>query len=381
MAIRERKSKKSKTGKVYEVYFTYKDYNGITRRYSKSSFLRKKDAKEHEIMKRAEYAKNLDIVRNSKISFNAVFLEYMEVEGANKYAPSTLKYYWFTYHHYIENSIGRVEIFKLRYKELQKYFNDISILGIDTVKNIKKIFNVSYQYALKQAYIPSNPMLMVTLHCDLKHNEQKMEITENEFSMLCKQVLNYNKMSPNKELQEWNNFNYFIAIQLGWYLGLRISETLALSKCDVDLNNNKIYINNRVEYHGKKKDEIYVTSRMKTLGSKKWLPLAEPLKNLLMAWFRENPYNLIVCDIDGHLIHPATISSKIRLAGKEIGIDFHYHMLRHTLASRLARNNINPNVAKELLRHTNITTTLGQYTHINEEDERQAVSKLFESNK
>lgn len=42
------------------------------------------------------------------------------------------------------------------------------------------------------------------------------------------------------------------------------------------------------------------------------------------------------------------------------------------------RNNISPNVAKELLRHTDISTTLGKYTHINEQDERNAILKLFE---
>lgn len=49
-----------------------------------------------------------------------------------------------------------------------------------------------------------------------------------------------------------------------------------------------------------------------------------------------------MCDMDGLLIHSSAISLKLRKAGKKIGIDFHYHMLRHSLASRLARNNINP---------------------------------------
>ena len=43
MTIRERESKKH--GKVYEVYFNYKE-DGVTRRYSKSGFFTKKEAKE-----------------------------------------------------------------------------------------------------------------------------------------------------------------------------------------------------------------------------------------------------------------------------------------------------------------------------------------------
>lgn len=262
----------------YSVYFTYKDITGVTRRYSKSGFSTKKEAREHEAVIRVEYAKNKDIVRNSSVTFNEVFYEYMKLEGATKYAPSTSRYYWFTFHNYIENGIGKREIFQLRYKELQKYFNDISTIGYSTVKNIKKIFNVTYKFALKLSYIPSNPMVMVTLNRETEQDEKIKEIDENQFRELCKHTLELNKMVPDKELQEWNNFTYFIALQIGWYMGLRISETLALTKSDFDFENNRVYINKRLEYHGKKKDEIYLTHRMKTAGSKKYLPLALPLK-------------------------------------------------------------------------------------------------------
>ena len=53
MSIRKRTSKKAKNGYVYEVYFNYKE-NGITQRYSKSGFSTKKEAQEHEAIKKAE---------------------------------------------------------------------------------------------------------------------------------------------------------------------------------------------------------------------------------------------------------------------------------------------------------------------------------------
>lgn len=54
MPIRKRTSKKAKNGIVYEVYFTYKE-NGITMRYSKSGFATKKEAKDHEALKKLKF--------------------------------------------------------------------------------------------------------------------------------------------------------------------------------------------------------------------------------------------------------------------------------------------------------------------------------------
>lgn len=80
MAIRARASKSKKSGKVYEVYFTYKNSLGVTERYSRSGFSTKKEALEHEALKRAEYVKKGDLIRNNRKTFCEVFEEYMQVE-------------------------------------------------------------------------------------------------------------------------------------------------------------------------------------------------------------------------------------------------------------------------------------------------------------
>lgn len=252
----------------------------------------------------------------------------------------------------------------------------MAVVGIATLKNMKKIFNVTFKYAMKSEYIPSNPMLMVELNAKINKKEKVMEITEEQFTELCKRVLIVDKNVADRESQYWNYFNYFIALYIGWYLGLRISETLGLKKSDIDFEHDTVKIQRRLEYQGLHKDEIYLTERMKTKDSKAELPLAEPLKDLLILWFRENPYDLVICDINGRLIHPATINFRIRKIGREIGIDFHYHLLRHSFASRLVRNNINPIVVQKVMRHSQISTTLEKYSHANFNDKREAIDTL-----
>ena len=57
-------------------------------------------------------------------------------------------------------------------------------------------------------------------------------------------------------------------------------------------------------------------------------------------------------------------------------IRFGFHTLRHSLASFLARENQNPAVA-QMLRHSNLSTTLGVYTHVPQQDRLDAQSSFF----
>lgn len=62
--------------------------------------------------------------------------------------------------------------------------------------------------------------------------------------------------------------------------------------------------------------------------------------------------------------------------------DYHHvtpHMLRHTYASQLVRQGVNTRVIQEILGHENISTT-EIYTHINNEDKRNAAKKLHKKN-
>lgn len=52
-----------------------------------------------------------------------------------------------------------------------------------------------------------------------------------------------------------------------------------------------------------------------------------------------------------------------------------WHMFRHTFASRLTRDGVDIVTVKELLGHSNISTTM-RYAHSNDEAKRRAVRRL-----
>lgn len=67
----------------------------------------------------------------------------------------------------------------------------------------------------------------------------------------------------------------------------------------------------------------------------------------------------------------------LRNCRKKLDINFHYHCLRHSFTSNLINNNVKPNVAMELVRHSDIKTTLGIYTHINEQEKAAVLEDVF----
>lgn len=380
MSIRKRPSKKAINGYTYQVYFPYKDSLGMTQQYIKSGFATKKEALAHEAQKRQELASFGDILINRTITFNEVFEEYMAVEGNLKYAHSTKQYYVATYKQFIKGSIGRAKVSVLKYKDIQQFFNNIDV-GLSTAKNIKKIFNVTFNYAVKSEYVRESPMTHVHLYNELKPTEGKemMTITKEELDSLIENIMIVDKHVPNFDYTQFNYYSYAVAIFIGWYTGLRVSETLGLQKKNIDFENNVISVENRLEYHGKKKDELYNTNKLKTKKSKAIIPMAAKLKEGLLIWFEKNPYETVICDINGEYIHPASFNARIRSVSKKIGLDdFHYHCLRHSFTSNLVRHDVSPKVTMELARHNNINTTMAIYAHLNNDYKREVVDKIFD---
>lgn len=378
MGIRKRPSKKSKNGYVYEVFFQYKDEYGCSKRFTKSGFLSKKEAKEYETLKAAELLEGDELLKDKDKTFNDVFNEYMSVEG-EKYSRSTMQYYSKSFNLYVKDSIGKYMIRNLKYRHLQKFFNEVDA-GYATIRNIKKLMGVTFTYAQKNNYIKENPMKLVTIEKERKNEKQKQTITKEELDVIIENMLVTNKMCPRKEYTDWNNYAFAVAIYIGWYTGLRLSESFGLMKEDFDFEKNEINIRRRLEYHALGKNDLYVTDRMKTKAATAVIPLAPKLKEGMEKWFSVNPYERVICDINGDWIHPHTISARIRYVSYKTGINFHYHMLRHSFTTQLIKKGISPAITKELVRHADIKTTLNIYTHIEKEDKSKAILDVFGEN-
>ena len=147
---------------------------------------------------------------------------------------------------------------------------------------------------------------------------------------------------------------------------LRISEILALQWKDIDSGGQCIYVR-RAYVYGK-------FGKPKSRASKRPVPLHPVLAAHLLNWRRETPYGG-----EEDLVFPSfklkgrkppsanmLLSDHLRPAALKVGVvappcAFGFHTFRRTLASALVANNYDPKLVQELLRHSNIKTTLDIY--------------------
>lgn len=361
-----------KKGIVWTVYIDYKDIYGRKQTYSKGGFKTKKDAQKHGFEKQNELNKGIDI-KGKKYTLNELFDEYMDVIGNTKLSTNSITAYHSLYDNHVRDSIGKCNIDSLRFGDLQKYFNCIH-RSSQTCNTIKAILSSVYSYAMKNGCIETNPIREI----EIIRSEQKRDvksITFEEFTRIIEYTL-----KPNKRGEiPFSKRSYACSFYIGYFLGLRISEALALNKSDFDFDKDTVKINKQLVHDGLKREKYYTTNQMKTKTSKAVLPLPEPLKIVLMQWFKENPYEIVCPDENGLYINPRIVDGYIRGMRKKLHLskDFCFHSFRHSCASNLVKSGVDVATASKILRHANITTTLDVYTDAKQEDMKGAIEMAF----
>lgn len=272
------------------------------------------------------------------------------------------------YYRYCEKELASIPIINFDYPLLQKYFNSRKDKGLETNNGIKKTINRVLNYAIKADYIKVNQLPLVTIK-GVENHIKRDEVLSNENFLKLTNTFNSTK--------DFKKIAYSVAIQIGYYTGLRISEVLALDKKDILLNDNLIDVNKKLIYCGLRKNDIYVTNKMKSKKSKAIIPLAEILKEALIEWFEINPYEKVVCDEDGNYIPPDIMSGYTKKLANQLHISFHFHMPRHTFATNLVTSNVDLKTTQELMRHSNIDTIISIYTHINNQHKVNVVNDIF----
>lgn len=368
-----------KFGYTYQVDIKFKDPFGVTQRHIKSGLRTMRDAKDYEAMVRERTNANLMIPGQVKKTINEVYDEYMEVEGNQKFANATRAYYNDTFNRYLRNSFGTSILASADYVAIQKFINDVSDKqNYPTVFNIRRTLNVTFKHAIRAGYIDVNPLANVMIPNKPIEKKQVDVISDDDLNKVITAMLTSTTRGRwDIKDNEFCGKSYAVALYIGRYTGLRISEVLALKKSDFNLEDNQLTVQRRIEYARLKREEMYFSSSLKTKSSKKRVEISKHLSEHLKKWFAYNPNNLVICHLNGDFITPSAMQENLRAIGKRTGVKLHYHMLRHTYATELMMSGINPIVVKDLLRHSKVNTTWDVYTHPQREDQRGALDSLY----
>ncbi|HLJ89103.1 MAG TPA: site-specific integrase [Candidatus Angelobacter sp.] len=163
--------------------------------------------------------------------------------------------------------------------------------------------------------------------------------------------------------------------------GLRISEALGLKWEDLDFDRNKIQV--------RRSWTAGEFGKPKNRASKSAVPMHDILAGFMQNWkeqtpyFKETDWVFPSFKLDGKQPRGQgmLVTDHLRPAAARIGIlssrvetvdgtetlmitderTFGFHALRHSLATFLVSNDVDPKTVQGLLRHANVTTTLQLY--------------------
>lgn len=274
-----------------------------------------------------------------------------------------------------------VPIKNIHTSDAKRYMMALRNLGYayGTIQNVKAFLSPAFQMAVEDDFLVKNPFLFRL--CNIIDDDRK------ERTSISKEV-------EKKYLDFVKNHGWFkhcyadIIILL--HTGLRVSELYGLTFKDIDLKNNRIYVNKQLH----KIDGRYIVMSPKSKAGTRTLAMTEEVRKAFMSKYIE-PRPQIERIIDGHSGfifinkegNPKTRQNlkasmiTIRDKANELGIkDFANitpHVLRHTFCSRMIESGIDVKSLQIIMGHSDIGTTLNVYTHKDPEDVAKTMENLL----
>lgn len=397
-----------KRGATWSYYFDLGKIDGKRQKKEKGGFKTKKEAETTLAKAINEYINAGAVFTPSEITVS----DYLD-QWYDLYCKPNLKYQsQVTYLRIIEIHLkpkyGKYRLKALTSAILQEYANDLKMSGLAKkyVSCILTVFGAALDYAVEPMhYLSANPMRYVKF--------PKIERKPRERIVLA--------------MEDWNRIierfpsgsRFYIPLMIGFYTGLRISETFGLTWDDIDLEKRELTVNKQIVKRNfgadvrkvvekKEKRELrssWYFATPKTQSSKRTVKFgemlyqalkkerAEQMKNelkygehyiiqVVKKEFDEKgnemqrivpvqkslqsdlPRVKMVC-VTEHGEYTSTDSFKYcsKIIHKELKIAFDYHSLRHTHATILIESGADVKDVQTRLGHANIQTTLQTYVH------------------
>ena len=184
-----------------------------------------------------------------------------------------------------------------------------------------------------------------------------------------------------------------VAIYFAAFYGLRRSEIIGLKWNCIDFERKTITIQHVVTQatvDGQFK--LVKKNRTKTKASNRSLPLVPHFELLLLQLLEKQHSNRKICrgsycedfkeyifvDNIGQLLKPSYVSQHFRyVCDKNKLKHIRFHDLRHSCATLLYENGVDMKAIQEWLGHSNISTTLNIYTHLNYKNKVQSANAII----
>ncbi|MBO8170210.1 MAG: site-specific integrase [Thermoanaerobacteraceae bacterium] len=293
--------------------------------------------------------------------------------------PNTYESYERNVLKHIVPALGNIHLSKLTPLHLQQFYsrslqegrlNGKGGLSNKTVLYFHRIIHSALEQAVKWQLVSKNVSRAVEPPKPKKYKPTTLTDT---------QVL--------KLLQVAENTPIYIPVLLGISTGMRRGEVLGLMWKDTDLENGVVRVTQSLaptkeglKFIPPKSEKSCRTislppSVVNTLEKHK----LQQAKNKLRLGDAYQDNNLVCCYPDGKPINPGTFSHQFKnLLEKNELPSIRFHDLRHSHASLLVKQGVQPKIISERLGHITIAITMDIYSHVLQETDKETANQFDE---
>ena len=285
--------------------------------------------------------------------------------------PRTHESYSYMVRLHIVPYIGAHDLGKLTSAHVQQWLNTLSATGLSprTAQYARGVLQRALNRAIKWNYISHN----AALAAETPRGERRTPIVLNE-------------EQARRLLDVVRGHRHAVLYRFALSLGLRRGEVLGLQWSDIDFERKEIRIVRSLQ---REKGKLAL-SAPKTVAGKRILPLPSTLAQVLEehrqmqieervelgdAW---EEHGFVFSSHTGTAMEPRNLVRHFKEVLKLAGLPetMRFHDLRHSCATLLIAQGVNPRVVMEVLGHTKISTTMEIYAHVTLETRRIAADQL-----
>jgi len=351
--------------------FLGRDANGKRRYFNKTIHGTKKDAQKYLTAKMRE--KDLGVfIEPASIALNEYLDKWLLESAKPRLREATFENYRYLTSLYIRERLGSRKLSDIKPFDVQKLYNQLTekSLSARTVRYVHAILTSAFSQAVKWQMLIVNPCNVVDLP-----RQQKKEMKA------------FSPEQAQHFLEAAKDDKHGLIFAFALASGMRPEEYLALQWKDISFEKNTATVQRTLIW---RKGGGWYFSEPKTAKSRRTLPMPESLfvklkshkirqaEQMLKLGQSYERNNFVFATDEGKPLclrnlrkrNFAKILEQADLKG------FRLYDLRHSTATLLLSEGINPKIVSERLGHASIVLTLDTYSHVLPDMQKEATSKL-----
>ena len=240
----------------------------------------------------------------------------------------------------------------------------------NTVHKLNTVLRGAYAFITRENPAIANPMPTVELPARV--HPDKRALTEREFVKVLEGLEKELDVTPTDDAGIKRR-NMLFGAYLDIHMGARVGEICALTRGQIRVTEQATRVDHSMSERGglhRKEPKTPSGRRTIAMDAESWEMLRKHYEwqaTYLTEQQRDSDGTPVCCTADGSFIAPTDMSAAFKAFCKGIGVELadgeSFHVLRHTHATQLLSNKVNPKEVQQRLGHSKIETTFA-YSHV-----------------